>query len=63
MKPKAQNLDEFSEKIIFGVRKAAIDEVVMVGDGEEGFKYVPARELLETLRMAESEQMQKPVDN
>jgi hypothetical protein len=72
MKPKAQNLDEFSERIIFGVRKAvrkmieeraAIDEVVMVGDGEEGFKYVPARELLETLRMAESEQMQKPVDN
>lgn len=65
MKPKTQDLDEFSQKIMVGVRKAVrkmieeraeIGEVVMVGDGEEGFKYVPARELLETLRKDESKQ-------
>lgn len=65
MKAQTQNTDNLSERIIFGVRKAVrkmieeraeIGEVVMVGDGEEGFKYVPAKELLETLRKAESEQ-------
>jgi len=57
--------DRLSERIIFGVRKAvrkmieeraAIGEVVMVGDGEEGFKYVPAKELLELMQKDESEQ-------
>lgn len=65
MKPKTQDLDEFSQKIMVGVRKAVrkmieeraeIGEVVMVGDGEEGYKYVPARELLEKLRKDDSEQ-------
>ncbi|WP_211220702.1 hypothetical protein [Dyadobacter beijingensis] len=62
MKPVNPNTDKLSERIILGVRKAvrkmieeraAIDEVVMIGDGEEGFKYVPAKELLETLRKEE----------
>jgi hypothetical protein len=65
MKPKTQDLDEFSQKIMVGVRKAVrkmieeraeIGEVVMVGDGEEGYKYVPAGELLEKLRKDDSEQ-------
>jgi len=65
MKPKTQDLDEFSQKIMVGIRKAVrkmieeraeIGEVVMVGDGEEGYKYVPARELLEKLRKDDSEQ-------
>lgn len=65
MKPKTQDLDEFSQKIMVGVRKAVrkmieeraeIGEVVMVGDGEEGYKYVPAKELLETIRKDDSEQ-------
>jgi hypothetical protein len=64
MKPKTQNLDEFSKKIIFGVRKAVhkmieerakIGEVVMVGDGEEGFKYVPAKELLKSIKKSEED--------
>ncbi|SEJ81622.1 hypothetical protein SAMN05216327_12191 [Dyadobacter sp. SG02] len=59
MKAEIQNADRLSKRIIFGVRKAvrkmieeraAIDEVVMVGDGEEGFKYVPAKDLLESLK-------------
>lgn len=64
MKPKTQDLDEFSQKIMLGIRKAVhkmieeraeINEVVMVGDGEEGFKYVPAKELLESLKNSEQD--------
>ncbi|MCF0068918.1 hypothetical protein LZD49_00455 [Dyadobacter sp. CY261] len=64
MKAQAQNLNDVSERIIFGVRKAVrkmIEEraltgdVVMVGDGEDGFKYVPAKDVLESLNKADQE--------
>lgn len=62
MKAQIQNTNSLSERIIFGVRKAvrkmieeraAAGDVVMVPDGEEGFKYLPATEVLESLNNSE----------
>lgn len=52
------DMDEFAEKILFGVNKAlrklvetsaANNESLVIGDDKGGFKSVPAKELLKTL--------------
>ncbi|WP_342085865.1 hypothetical protein [Dyadobacter sp. OTU695] len=64
MKTETKNTDNLSGRIILGVRKAVrkmIEERalagdgVMVGDGEEGFKYLPAKEVLESLNNSDHE--------
>ena len=55
---KKTDLDDFAEKILYGVNKAlrklvetsaANNESLVVGDDNGGFKSVPAKELLKTL--------------
>ncbi len=55
---KKTDLDDFAEKILYGVNKAlrklvetsaANNESLVVGDDKGGFKSVPAKELLKTL--------------
>lgn len=65
MKANTQNFDDLSEKIMIGAKsavrkmleeRARSGELVVIGDGEEGFKYVPAKELLESIKKSEQEQ-------
>jgi lipid A disaccharide synthetase len=55
---KKTDLDDFAEKILYGVNKAlrklvetsaANNPSLVVGDDSVGFKSVPAKELLKTL--------------
>jgi len=55
---KNTELDEFAEKILYGVNKAirklvepsaANNKSLVIGDDTGGFKSVPAKELLKTL--------------
>jgi len=55
---KKTDLDDFADKILYGVNKAlrklvetsaANNESLVVGDDKGGFKSVPAKELLKTL--------------
>ncbi|MDP9047804.1 MAG: hypothetical protein M3N14_06680 [Bacteroidota bacterium] len=56
---KNTDLDEFAEKILFGVNKAlrklvetsaANNKSLIISDGKGNVKSVPAKELLKTLR-------------
>jgi hypothetical protein len=55
---KSTDLDEFAEKILYGVNKAirklvktsaANNKSLIIGDDKGGFKSVPAKELLKSL--------------
>jgi hypothetical protein len=59
MKPGETEIDDFSARILGGVRKAvrqlveqsaAKNESLVIGDKEGNVKSVPAKELLKTLR-------------
>lgn len=62
MKVNTRDIEDLSEKIMLGARnavrkmleeRARSGDSVVIGDGEEGFKYVPARELLESIKKSE----------
>ena len=58
LQTKNTDLDEFAEKVLYGVNKAlrklvetsaANNQSLVVGDDKGNFKSVPAKELLKTL--------------